>query len=226
MNAGIVLAGGTGSRMPNLGMPKQFAKICGRQMIDYCLQAFDQCVDIDKVVVVAADEWRDHIPRMNKFFVFAQPGCTRQQSIFNALVTLEKTLRPQDLVVVHDAARPLVTAEDLSCCVRMADGYDGAMPVLGLRDTVYQSRNGKTITALLNRDELFAGQAPECYAYGKYLNAHRKLSPDKLAVLRGSSEIAFKSGMSIRLYPGNPRNIKITDEIDLGYLEYLVQSFK
>jgi len=124
-------------------------------------------------------------------------------------------------VVVHDAARPLVTELDIHNCVKSANGYDGATPVVEIADTVYVSTDGVRISALLSRDELLAGQTPECYGYGKYLAAHQRLSDEEIVSIRGSSEIAFKSGMNVRLYEGNPNNFKITTAVDLEYFKYI-----
>jgi 2-C-methyl-D-erythritol 4-phosphate cytidylyltransferase len=181
----------------------------------YALNALEQCAGIDKIVVVAPKIWRYKIPGAAKFHAFAEPGETRQHSIYNGLLALRDAFGGDGLVVIHDAARPFATARDVDGCIRAACGYDGATPALPLKDTVYRSADGHTVTALLNRDELFAGQTPECYAFGKYLAAHEGAD---LSGIRGSSELAFNAGMRIRLFDGNPRNIKITASEDFEYL--------
>jgi 2-C-methyl-D-erythritol 4-phosphate cytidylyltransferase len=223
MNAGIILAGGTSERFAGFSVPKQFFHVAGVPVIAYALAVFEQCACIDKIVVVASETWRGNIPGTAKLHAFAAPGETRQHSIYQGLLALQDTLLSDDLVVIHDAARPLVTASDVDACVQAAWGYDGATPVLPLQDTVYQSSNGSAITALLKRDELYAGQTPECYAFGKYLAAHAGID---LSSIRGSSELAFNAGMKIRLFGGNPRNIKITAAEDLEYFQYLLESGK
>jgi len=80
-----------------------------------------------------------------------------------------------------------------------------------------------TITALLNRDELLAGQTPECYNYVKYLKAHKATSDAELADIRGSSQMAAKAGMKIHLYKGNPQNFKITTIVDFEYAKYYIK---
>jgi 2-C-methyl-D-erythritol 4-phosphate cytidylyltransferase len=220
MTVCVLLAGGTGSRISSLNLPKQFAIVKGKRIIEYALSAINDCGDIDRLAIVAAEQYRGLIPQSPKFYAYAEPGETRQQSIYSGLLALSD-LQP-DLVVIHDAARPLATSRDLSDAVSNAANDDGATPVLPMNDTVYQSNDKTTITALLNRDTLFAGQAPECYNYSKYLDAHRKLTPQELSEIRGSSEIAFKSNMKIHLFSGNSENIKITTEKDLKYFEWVM----
>jgi 2-C-methyl-D-erythritol 4-phosphate cytidylyltransferase len=125
-----------------------------------------------------------------------------------------------DLVIIHDAARPFVTKQDIKILIEASAGFDGVTPVIKINDTVYQSKDKRQITALLNRDELFAGQTPECYNFGKYLLAHKQLSDEDIGNIRGSSEVAFISGMNIGLCEGNIDNFKISTMQDLEYFKY------
>ena len=218
MTGAILLAGGAGLRLGGQGRPKQYVEIGGKPMIEYALDAFEACAAIDKIAIVASEEWRDFIRTGPKFAGFAPPGPSRQASIHSALSMLRNILGEDDVVAIHDAARPLVTEDDICACLRAIRGYDGATPVLPPKETIYRSVDGETITALLNRDELFAGQTPEAYRFGKYLAAHERVD---WSDARGSSEVAFKAGMKIRLYPGNPLNFKVTDAADLDRLRLL-----
>jgi 2-C-methyl-D-erythritol 4-phosphate cytidylyltransferase len=88
-----------------------------------------------------------------------------------------------------------------------------------MKDTVYQSSSGKRIDGLLKREELFAGQAPEAFRFGKYLRANEALLPDRIRSINGSSEPAVLAGMKIALIEGDENNIKITTESDLRKFE-------
>jgi 2-C-methyl-D-erythritol 4-phosphate cytidylyltransferase len=210
MNAGLILAGGKGERLTGQGKPKQFIEVGGKPLILYCLQAFEQCPDISLICVVIAEDRRDIL---NGEYIYANPGKSRQHSSRSGLLAL-KPYNPAR-VVIHDAARPLVTAEDITALIRAAEGFDGATPVLPVTDTIYRSADGKTIGEALNRDELFAGQTPECYDFKKYLAAHEKQTDDELSVIRGGSELAARAGMRIALAEGSPDNFKITTNADL-----------
>ncbi|MDR1687132.1 MAG: 2-C-methyl-D-erythritol 4-phosphate cytidylyltransferase [Clostridiales bacterium] len=208
MNAGIILAGGKGERITGYNTPKQFLKVCGKMIISYCLDVFAQCKDIDIVCVVADKAFRAQIGE----FIYAEPGASRQTSIYNGLKVLKK-FAPKN-VVIHDSARPLVTTRDISELLQSAEGFDGATPCLPVNETIYRSLNGLTIEATLNRDELVIGQTPECYNFEMYFTANEKFA-GVLNSFRGSSEVAVKSGMKISLAKGNPDNFKITTNADL-----------
>ena len=221
MNTAIILAGGTGTRL-GTDTPKQFLEEDGNPVISFCLSTFQNHTDIDGVVIVAADMWREYIlswlDKLNitKFRDFADPGKTRQHSIYNALkLCAQFMVNDFDTVIIHDAARPFVTDKIISQCISAASEKDGAMPVLRVKDTIYLSKSGHAIDSLLNRNELFAGQAPESFNFKKYYKIHNEVSDEEISLTAGSSEIAYRHGMDIALVEGDERNFKITTKSDL-----------
>ncbi len=225
MNIAIILAGGVGSRMKEIDRPKQYIEVKGRPIINYCLRTFEHHKEIDEIYIVADVSWQDYITEwvekdnITKFCGFAPAGKSRQHSIYNGLIACGKSAKKDSIVVIHDAARPFVTAEIIDECIAGAKEMDGAMPVITVKDTVYCSKDGKSIASLLERSELFAGQAPESFRYEKYRSIHDKATDEELLNTRGSSEIAYKNGMEIRLFPGAERNFKITTMEDLTNFE-------
>lgn len=154
-----------------------------------------------------------------KFSGFSEPGDNRQLSILNALRDIKSELKPSDsaeaVVIIHDAARPLISAEMIEKCILAMEEHDGVMPVLPMKDTVYYSEDGNAVSKLLNRDKIFAGQAPEVFRFNKYLSACETLLPDKIMEIRGSTEPAILAGMDIVMIPGDAKNFKITTKDDL-----------
>jgi 2-C-methyl-D-erythritol 4-phosphate cytidylyltransferase len=137
---------------------------------------------------------------------------------------MEGLMKEDDVVLVHDAARPAVTEATILACIEEARKRDGATPVLPVRETIYRSGDGRGVSALLDRGELYVGQTPEGYRFGKYLAAHRNATRAELAATRGSSEIAFRFGMDVGLFPGDERNFKITTAEDLERFERLAEN--
>ena len=247
MNIALILSGGTGNRV-GATVPKQYLEIDGRMMIDYCMETIFKHERISAVVIVAEPSYeqiiRDEIVNLfgartkslssfisgekrkealaAKFRGFAKPGETRQLSILHGLEAIRKFASDSDIVFIHDAARPLLSKSMINdCFAAMDEGYDGVMPVLPMKDTVYMSRDGKMINSLVNRDELYAGQAPELFEFGKYYRANVSLLPDRIKNIRGSSEPAVLAGMRIAMIPGDERNIKVTTRTDLDlFTEY------
>lgn len=218
MNIAILLSGGMGSRLRS-DIPKQYITVDGRMIVSRCLDTLCLHPMIDAVQVVAAEMWRDEIIREctfgEKLRGFSVPGDTRQLSILNGLRDAALFASPQDVVLVHDAARPLVSDELITACLTEIAGHDGVLPVLPMTDTVYCSADGRIVEKLLDRSTLFAGQAPEAFRLGKYLYANENLLPNKILKINGSTEPAILAGLDIAMIPGEKGNFKITTREDL-----------
>lgn len=225
MNTALILSGGVGKRMGFGNCPKQYLMLREHPVIYYCLRVFQEHRQIDRIVVVADEAWTGFIDEwiqrgeINKFRGYAAPGETRQLSILNGLEKIKALLPETEQVIIHDAARPLLPLDLITRCLEGLEQAMGVMPVLPMKDTCYQSRDGAYITGCLPRSQLFAGQAPEAFRFAPYLELHKQMDPDGLRQICGSSEIAYKSGMDVLMVPGSERNIKITTKEDLVLAE-------
>lgn len=229
MDYAIVLSGGTGTRT-GADMPKQYVKVNGHMMVTYALEPVLRSGCIDKVCIVCADEWKNEI--LNdvraagldevKIMGFAKPGDTRQLSILNGMTYIIEEVKKtgfgdtgEDTVLIHDAARPFLTEELIGRCYEALCGYDGVMPVLPMKDTVYLSNDGKNISGLIDRSTVFAGQAPELFRLKPYYEANISLLPDEIYKINGASEPAVMAGMKIAMIRGDEKNVKVTSAGDL-----------
>ena len=102
----------------------------------------------------------------------------------------------------------MLSAQMITDCIEAMRDYDGVVPVLPMKDTIYQSINGKSINALVKRNEIYAGQAPEVFRLGLYYKANKALFPDKILEINGSTEPAVLAGMNIAMIPGYEENFK------------------
>ena len=221
MNIAILLAGGTGTRLGG-DVPKQYLEVNGKPVIAFSLEVFQAHPAVDKIVIVANDEWHSYLLEtmqrygITKFAGFAPAGESRQHSVLSGL-TVAKALEGVDdtaLALIHDAARPNVDARMIGDALDM-QGYDATLPVIQVPDTVYYSENGKEVTQLLNRDKLYAGQSPECFLLNKFYAAHNGLSDAELSAVRGTAQLAYSQGFTVKLCAGDPKNYKITTMVDL-----------
>jgi len=219
-NIAIVLSGGVGSRMGS-DRPKQYLEIEGKPIIAHAVQTFAAHPRIDALVIAVAPEWEDYVRDLfavaSTPIYYAPAGETRQYSIFNALEAAERAgYGGDDIVIVHDAARPFVSRELIDRCIdAVAEGYDGALPVLPVKDTIYQSADGVSIGNLLPRAQLFAGQAPESFRLVPYLQLHRQTPREELLLINGSTELAYIARWNVKLIEGDERNFKITTPEDI-----------
>lgn len=228
MNIAVVLSGGIGSRM-GMEIPKQYVIVNGEPVINYCLKTFLGNEQTDVIVIGVADEWKNFVVENiiklnpNKPIYYAQPGETRQYSIYNALkIVREIAHSDEDIVLIHDAARPLVSHDLIDRCYRGCQDTDCIMPIISVKDTIYLSKDGKHIDSLLDRNHLKSGQAPEAFKFGKYLRVHEEMPREELLKINGSTEIAFKAGLNCQMIEGDPCNFKITTQEDLSNFETII----
>lgn len=232
----LLLSGGSGLRM-GVNTPKQYIEINDKPIISWSLERLLLHKGIDAVQIVADEAWQETILNcmenlrnagqdskilaqenrgIEKFRGFSAPGKTRQLSIWNGLTDIRKYAEDSDCVLIHDAARPLVSAQQITDCLEAVKaGHDGALPVLPMKDTVYYSEDGAAVTSLLERSRIFAGQAPELFVLGKYYEANQALFPEQIMRINGSTEPAVMAGMDIAMIPGDEGNFKITTRADL-----------
>jgi len=229
MTIALILSGGTGTRLGG-DIPKQYIKVKGRMLITFCLDMFAKHPNVDGIWIVAAKEWQREISEEcrhqgideDKIKGFSLPGDTRQLSILNGLTDIDGYVKSHDggsgedpVIIIHDAARPNLTTEYVSKCLDAMEGYDGVMPTLPMKDTVYYSTTGKSVDKLLDRSCIYAGQAPELYRLHTYLTANKKLLPDKIRSINGSTEPAVLAGLKVAMIPGDENNYKVTTRKDL-----------
>lgn len=226
----IILSGGVGSRM-GLNIPKQYVEVEGIPIIEYCLRTLALHSMIDVLIIGVADEWLEYVKNsvnrlgIKKTVLYSQPGDTRQGSIINALKAAKANGAEQtDIVLIHDAARPLLSEELITNCFKACEDADAVLPVIPVKDTTYQSRDGKHIDSLLERKTLWNGQAPEAFKFGSYYEANMKLSEEELNRITGSTEVSYRAGLKCILIPGDTNNFKITTPEDLSNFESIIKN--
>ena len=230
MNVAIVLAGGKGTRL-GANVPKAYVEVVGKPLIVYCLETLENNDLIAGIQIVAEDTWIPEIEEWlrkyglrKKLMGFSKPGENRQLSIYNALVDLKDKISDEDYVFIHDSARPLLSDMMIKKSFDAMEGFDGVIPVLPMKDTVYVSSDGKQIDSLLKRQEIYAGQAPETFVFGKYMKANEQMMESgEIDMINGSTEPAVKAGMKMHLIPGDERNFKITTQEDLDRFVEMVK---
>lgn len=224
----LILSGGSGTRFGN-DTPKQYIEVNHKPIIGYVLDIFQHHPFVDRITVVLSPEWQEYMEQymlreeITKFSNFALSGKSRQHSILSGLNIINDTFgMSEGKVIIHDAARPLVSNAIIDNCIKTLDDYDMSMPVIPVRDTIYYTNDGCEISELLDRDRLFAGQAPEGCHLRSYLSINQQMSDEELSMTRGTSAAGYKYGLSVGLFPGEERNMKITVNDDLDKFRSLI----
>lgn len=219
MNVAILLSGGKGLRLAS-DVPKQYIEVNGKKIAEYALDTIIQSRKFGSVRIVCEETFREVFEKYKESINidYSYPGVTRQLSILNAMNDIANDyalLDEIENVFIHDAARPLPSIKLIDTLFSAKKMHDGAMPVLPMKDTVYECAQDGHVTSLLPREKIYAGQAPEIFDFKKYLDACEKLSKEELLSIHGSSEPAIMDGMDIVTVPGEERNFKITTTEDL-----------
>ena len=222
----IILAGGVGSRMNN-EIPKQYIEVNGTPVIGYVLRTFEQNDLVSKIIIVASQEWTDYLDDwmktnpIKKFIGYAEGGDSRQASILSGLQKAKMDgADDDDVVVIHDSARPNLSQKVLTDVLNKAIAFDGCMATITVKDGCYLSEDGEHVSCPADRDKIHRGQTPEAFKFGKYFHAHDGVSNQELKQYRGTSEIALKHGMDIHIVAGEDINYKITTQEDLDKFRF------
>lgn len=231
MNYAVILSGGVGSRMRADGFPKQYIEILGKPVLMYCLETFQAAPEIDKIIIVADESWHDDIrswltgSHITKFAAFAQPGASRQGSIYSGLqACADMGAGEEDNAVVHDGVRPLASQKLIADCVAAMAEYEGCLPVVPVTDTTYVSQDGREVSGLLDRSTLFSGQSPEVFRLMPYYEINKNASEAERDSIRGAAELAYRHGMKIGLVPGDYFNFKLTTATDLDRFRAVLEN--
>ena len=220
MASALVLSGGVGRRM-NANVPKQYIEVSGKPIIIYTLEKMQASEVIDSIYIVVAIDKLQYLEELvaryniDKVRGYANAGSSRQVSILNGLLKMKKDgVGDEEIVLIHDSVRPLVSLELIQRCVDQCVGADGVMPVLSVKDTMYLCKDNQ-INCLLDRSTIYSGQSPEAFIFGKYFKINVETSVDELDKVKGSSEMAFKNGLLVKTICGDENNYKITTPNDL-----------
>jgi 2-C-methyl-D-erythritol 4-phosphate cytidylyltransferase len=197
---GIIPAGGSGERL-GADRPKAFVVCAGRPLIEWSLAVLEAVCD--RVVVAAPSGW------LREGWV--EGGPSRSQSVRNALAAAPEART----IVVHDAARPLVTPELVEQCVGALLGVDGAIAAAPVSDTVKEAYPDGTVLRTLDRSRLWAVQTPQIFR-AEALRRAMDVNDATLAAATDDASLVEAAGGTVRLVEAPVENFKVTTEADLA----------
>lgn len=212
----IIAAAGVGQRMGS-ELPKQYLSIANRTILEWSLDPFLHSPSIDRIVVVIAkeDSWfAESSLSSHPKITTAIGGAIRYQSILSGLLTLSPIANENDWVIVHDAARPNLTDEDLNKLIKqVGDHPTGGLLGMPSSDSLKKVNENNLIENNVPRDGIWRAFAPQMFRYGLLLSSHQKCLEDNFHVTDESSAIAY-FGHQPLMVEGRSDNIKVTTPED------------
>ena len=226
-NIGLIIAGGAGNRM-HQDIPKQFLTVNEKPVIVYTLEAFQNHPEIEALAVVCIEGWEQVLKAYARQFNITKlqhiipGGKNGQDSIRNGVMELEKHYNPDDIVLIHDAIRPMVSAEIISDNIRVAREYGNAITVIPCAEAMLQTEDGKISVGSYPRDRLKRTQTPQAFHLGYICNLHRRALEAGITNTVASCTLMIEMGEQVYFSAGSEKNVKLTTVEDIDIFKALL----
>ncbi|WP_067932214.1 2-C-methyl-D-erythritol 4-phosphate cytidylyltransferase [Alicyclobacillus kakegawensis] len=222
----VILASGTGQRM-GAGVPKQFLPLAGRTILEHALDAFEASAHVDEMILVAhpdTEEQTQHILRRNRYSKLRRVvpgGETRQQS---SKAGIDAIAEEDAWVLIHDAARPLVSEAVIARCVCALNQHQAVSAAVPATDTVFEVNDTGRIDAIPDRTRLWRAQTPQAFHLQVLRRAHQlALATQDSGPASDDCSLVLRFQLApVHVVEGDVRNLKVTYPADLALAERLL----
>lgn len=233
MNIAVLIAGGSGNRMGQ-DIPKQFMHVDGCPIIIHTMKCFQRHPDIDAVAVVCLKGWDTVLQAYaNQFSItklkwIFEGGSTGMESIHNGIYGLKESgCADDDLVLIHDSVRPLLSQDIISSNIAICKAYGYAITGIQCREAILESDDGFSTTTSIPRDRLIRTQTPQTFRLGNIIQIHEEAKEKGITnSVASCTLIAEVGGREMHIVPGSEKNIKVTTVEDLEILKALMHTSK
>lgn len=180
MNIALIIAGGRGERM-HQDIPKQFLNVYDKPIIIYTLEVFQKHPDIDAIEVVCLDGWHEILWAYAKQFNISKlqwvvsGGENGQASARNGIFNLRDKCSADDLIIIHDAIRPLVRTDIISDCIAKSKIYGSAVAAISCQETIIKTTDKLSGKESIPRTSIMRVQTPQAYKFSKYYGGTKRL---------------------------------------------------
>lgn len=231
MNVALILAGGLGQTLLQ-DIPKQFLNVYDKPIIIYALEAFQRHPDIDKIIVSCLEGWQEMCRAYAKQFGIdklakvVSGGPDGQTSAHNGLLEISDWCVEEDIVVLHDAIRPMVTEELISDSIRVCRQYGCGVAAVRSQEPVIRSADGIKGRKNFERNEIMRIQTPQAYPYGELLRIYEEASEKGIQGAIHVSTILTMLDKDVYFSKGSDKNLKILTLDDLDIFKALCMVHK
>ncbi len=221
-----ILAAGSGSRMGNTELPKQFMKLGSKPIIIHTIEQFLLNNKVDKIIVCTSKEWTSYtedlidkyIKNSKNIFVI-EGGATRDETVMCGCHYIEKKfgIHKEDIIITHDAVRPFITQRIIDENIEALKNADAVDTCIHTTDTIIEAYHDDTkhIKAVPNRKYLYNGQTPQSFKLQKLMKLHKELTDKEKEILTDACKIFILKDQTVQIVDGEEFNIKITNMFDL-----------
>lgn len=233
MNIALIIAGGSGNRMGQ-DIPKQFMYVDNAPIIIHTLQCFQLHPDIAHIAVVCLAGWETvlqsysnqyNITKLKQIFPGGNSG---MESIHNGIYGLKEAgYADDDLVLIHDAVRPLLSQDIISNNIATCKAYGYAITGIKCREAILESKDGFSSTTSIPRDMLIRTQTPQTFKLKNIIDVHEEAALKGIVDSVASCTLCAElGGREMHIVPGSEKNIKVTTTEDLEILKALMHTSK
>lgn len=227
-----ILAGGVGSRMNIVDMPKQFLPLQDKPIIIHTLEKFLLSNEIDYIYIGVHPKWVIHMEDLVKKYVapFADKivlvpgGGDRNDTIENIINAIGENheITDEDIILTHDAVRPFITSRIIADNIEAAKKHGACDTVIGSTDTIVVSEDGETISNIPLRSTMYQGQTPQSFNLALIKDLYSKVTPEEKAILTDACKICVLKNVPVHLVQGEIYNLKITTITDYKIANHLI----
>lgn len=228
MNIALIKAGGRGVRM-GADIPKQFICVDGKPIIIYTLEAFENSPSIDAIIVTCVEGWESVLIsyakkyNITKLVSVVRGGETSLKSIQVGINEARARFSPEDIVLIHDGNRPLVSEEIISDVIVKCSLKDSAVAAIVCTDEVMVTdKISLSSTKFLDRKSLYRIQTPDAYRLGDIAEVIDSAGDEKLLNLGATSTLWIESGHTVNFAQGSELNIRLTTQEDISLFSALL----
>ncbi len=232
MNTALIIAGGTGQRMGQ-DIPKQFLHVNDKPVIIYTLEAFQKHPEIDEIEVVCLEGWHEVLKAYAKQFSITKlvsvvnGGLNGQDSIRNGVMDIaSRHSADNDIVVIHDSIRPMVSLDVITDNLRVCKKYGNATTVVPCNTAMLKSKDALLSTSQLSRDQVKMTQTPQSFHLKEFVSVHKEALEKGITASVASCTLYIELGREVYLSKGSEKNLKLTTTDDVDIFKALLTTKK
>lgn len=230
-NIALIIAGGYGARM-HQDIPKQFLSVNDKPIIIYTIEAFQNHPDIDAIYIACLNGWQDvlwaYVKQFNvtKVKNIFRGGKNGQDSIRNGVYAIAENFAEDDLVLIHDAIRPMLSADIISDNIANCKRYGNAITVIPCMEAMLKSEDEHQSNESILRNSLFRAQTPQTISVGDAVKLHKDALERGITNSVATCTLLLELGKEVYFAKGSELNIKITTTDDITIFKALLSMQK